>query len=169
MTGWRFWVCSVRAALQMWFGLANVELGKRIVELQASLGLAQDNPKTRLSDVPKDQFGRKPFVHPALEGLSNLSDNTKRDYLDRLRLAGLAKSYGLPQVMRWSPRMVSFLPLCVLLLVLTDARSPTNCATPDSTSFSPTRCTRLSAPWPWRRAAWMPTRWPRSEYWCRWG
>jgi hypothetical protein len=113
MTGWRFWVCSVRAALLMWVGLANVELGKRIVELQASLGLAQDNPKTRLSDVPKDQFGRKPFVHPALEGLSNLSDSTKRDYLDRLRLAGLAKSYGLPQVMRWSPRMVSFLPLCV--------------------------------------------------------
>jgi hypothetical protein len=121
MTGWRFWVCAPRYSWVWLFLGSNVELGKRIVELQASLGLAQDNPKTRLSDVPKDQFGRKPFVHPALEGLSNLSDSTKRDYLDRLRLAGLAKSYGLPQVMRWSPRMVSFLPLCVCVCVASRA------------------------------------------------
>ncbi|KAJ9640074.1 hypothetical protein H2199_006308 [Coniosporium tulheliwenetii] len=77
-------------------------LGKRIVELQTSLALlaAPKSPQPAWSD----EYGRKPFQHPALDGLANLTENAKRATLDKRRLANLAQTYGLDGVVRWKPK-----------------------------------------------------------------
>lgn len=61
--------------------------------------------------VAEDQFGRKPFVHPALDGLHNLSTKAKEDYISKMKLSMLARRYGLQHVVRWSPRKVDLSPL----------------------------------------------------------
>ncbi|KAL4967723.1 mitochondrial 54S ribosomal protein mL57 [Aspergillus stella-maris] len=78
-------------------------LGKRIVQLQASLALAQSPPSTSEPAVA-DQFGREPFTHPALEGLDNLNNNTKKYMTDKSKLAELAVQYELVKVIRWCPK-----------------------------------------------------------------
>ncbi|KAF9894877.1 hypothetical protein FE257_004498 [Aspergillus nanangensis] len=78
-------------------------LGKRIVQLQASLALAQ-SPETNAANTVADTFGREPFVHPALDGLPNLSPNTKNFLTSKSKLAELAQKYELEKVLRWSPR-----------------------------------------------------------------
>ncbi|RDI76741.1 hypothetical protein Vi05172_g13277 [Venturia inaequalis] len=78
-------------------------LGKRIVELQTSFLLVA---APRDPTVPKgpDQYGRTPFEHPALDGLTNISDRMKADILSKSRLAQLAREYKINRVMRWAPR-----------------------------------------------------------------
>lgn len=63
--------------------------------------------------TPEDPYGRKPFQHQALEGLSNLSTNTKSFLTSKTKLAELAQKYELQNVIRWSPRKVnlSFVPI----------------------------------------------------------
>ncbi|KAL4926041.1 mitochondrial 54S ribosomal protein mL57 [Aspergillus undulatus] len=82
-------------------------LGKRIVQLQASLALAQSPPNSTMNTSDPDQpdrYKREPFAHPALEGLDNLSDNTKKYMTDKSKLAELAVQYELVKVIRWCPR-----------------------------------------------------------------
>ena len=85
-------------------------LGKRIVQLQASLALAQNvsapGAKNAQSQAQNDQFGRVPFTHPALDGLNNLSAETKKVLTERSKLAELGQKYDLQKVIRWSPRKV---------------------------------------------------------------
>ncbi|KAJ5562465.1 hypothetical protein N7535_003081 [Penicillium sp. DV-2018c] len=90
-------------------------LGKRIVQLQASLALAQGAP--RAGPAP-DKFGRVPFTHPALDGLHNLSSEKKRILTERQKLAELADKYDLQKVLRWSPRMPNDLRASGVQLVL---------------------------------------------------
>ncbi|KAJ5182571.1 hypothetical protein N7492_000187 [Penicillium capsulatum] len=78
-------------------------LGKRIVQVQASLALVQ-NPSTASTTPTKDDFGRTPFTHPALDGLKNLSGATKGALTDRTKLAELAQRYKLLEVLRWAPK-----------------------------------------------------------------
>ncbi|OJJ06980.1 hypothetical protein ASPVEDRAFT_65518 [Aspergillus versicolor CBS 583.65] len=78
-------------------------LGKRIVQLQASLALAQSPPGT-FGTVTPDPYGREPFSHPALKGLDNLTSNTKKFMTDKSKLAEIARQYELEGVLRWSPR-----------------------------------------------------------------
>lgn len=75
------------------------------MQLQASLALVQ-NPATASAPVKKDQHGRMPFAHPALDGLKNLSSSTKSFLTDRAKLAELAQKYEMQKVLRWSPRKV---------------------------------------------------------------
>lgn len=60
--------------------------------------------------VPKgpDEYERLPFEHPALDGLTNLSERMKIEVLSKSRLAQLARSYNVDRVMRWKPRNVRF-------------------------------------------------------------
>lgn len=45
------------------------------------------------------------YVHPALEGLENITPFAKSTVLDKTRLAELAvRKYGLEKVVRWKPR-----------------------------------------------------------------
>ncbi|KAL4787845.1 ribonuclease-III-like-domain-containing protein [Aspergillus varians] len=78
-------------------------LGKRIVQLQASLALAQ-SPRSTSGPVASDPYGRQPFRHAALEGLDNLSPNTKKFLTDKSKLAEVAQQYELQNVLRWCPR-----------------------------------------------------------------
>ncbi|PYH48835.1 mitochondrial 54S ribosomal protein mL57 [Aspergillus saccharolyticus JOP 1030-1] len=90
-------------------------LGKRIVKLQASLALVQSpapSPPTR------DSYGRKPFEHPDLEGLANLSYNTKNFMTHKDKMATLAQKYELEKVLRWSPRLPLDLKASGLELIL---------------------------------------------------
>jgi large subunit ribosomal protein L15 len=81
--------------------------GRRIVELQTSQALI-NSPQEELSTV--DQFGRKPFQHPALAGLQGLSDEAETKVLDKARLAQIAQQYGLDRVTRWKPKRVREFP-----------------------------------------------------------
>lgn len=75
------------------------------MQLQASLALVQ-NPETANAPVEKDQYGRVPFAHPALDGLKNLSSERKSFLTDRRKLAELAQKYDMQKVVRWQPRNV---------------------------------------------------------------
>ncbi|RAL12773.1 mitochondrial 54S ribosomal protein mL57 [Aspergillus homomorphus CBS 101889] len=89
-------------------------LGKRIVKLQASLALVGHSA----APPSRDAFGRKPFRHPALEGLNNLSFNTKNFMTHKSKLADLAQKYQLQKVLRWAPRMPLNLESSGLELIL---------------------------------------------------
>lgn len=82
--------------------------GKRIVDLQTSLALLNAPKHAQQSQITgtPDTYGRVAFQHPALEGLDNLTEQTKEGILDKRRLAGLADQYGLRRVIRWKPRKV---------------------------------------------------------------
>ncbi|KAL1991916.1 hypothetical protein VTN49DRAFT_5224 [Thermomyces lanuginosus] len=92
-------------------------LGKRIVQLQVSLALVQ-NAGNYKRKIPSDPYGRQPFEHPALEGLENLTDNTKNYITSKNKLSDLAQRYNLQTVLRWSPRMPDDLTASGLDVVL---------------------------------------------------
>ncbi|KAJ5104739.1 hypothetical protein NUU61_002086, partial [Penicillium alfredii] len=94
-------------------------LGKRIVQLQTSLALVQR--ETPSAPVTKDEYGRVPFVHPALNGLKNLSSDTKGFITDRSKLADLAQKYQMQNVIRWNPAKPDNLYRSGLELVLANA------------------------------------------------
>ncbi|KAF1830814.1 hypothetical protein BDW02DRAFT_506678 [Decorospora gaudefroyi] len=84
-------------------------LGRRIVELQTSQALInspQENqwPRDANGKPQNDEFGRKPYLHPALNGLQGLSDEAEGLVLNRARLAPIAERYGLDKVTRWVPK-----------------------------------------------------------------
>ncbi|KAL8727562.1 MAG: hypothetical protein Q9166_005968 [cf. Caloplaca sp. 2 TL-2023] len=80
-------------------------LGKRVVELQASLHMLAASATT--PEPPRvDELGREPFKHPALEGLAGLTQQRKQAVLDKKRTAQLAGKYGLTSVLRWKPKLV---------------------------------------------------------------
>ncbi|KAL6173613.1 hypothetical protein ACJQWK_01153 [Exserohilum turcicum] len=86
-------------------------LGRRIVELQTSQALInspQESQWPRDSNgVPmSDEFGRKPYLHPALTGLQGLTEEAENMVLSKSRLAPIAERYGLDKVTRWKPRRV---------------------------------------------------------------
>ncbi|KAJ6107152.1 hypothetical protein N7523_008475 [Penicillium sp. IBT 18751x] len=93
-------------------------LGKRIVQLQASLALVQDPATANASAAAEDEHGRVPFSHPALDGLKNLSASTKSFLTDRAKLAELAQKYEMQKVLRWSPRKPENLQASGIELVL---------------------------------------------------
>ncbi|KAI4650463.1 hypothetical protein J4E93_002819 [Alternaria ventricosa] len=84
-------------------------LGRRIVELQTTQALInspQENQWPRdPSGVPiSDEFGRKPYLHPALNGLQGLTDEAESLVLSKTRLAPIAERYRLDKVTRWTPK-----------------------------------------------------------------
>lgn len=93
----------------IWNCLLTERIGKRIVQLQASLALVQ-NPEAANVAVKTDSHGRTPFSHPALDGLRSLSPETKSFLTDRSKLAELAQKYELQNVLRWTPRKVRYCP-----------------------------------------------------------
>ncbi|CBY01679.1 hypothetical protein LEMA_P004660.1 [Plenodomus lingam JN3] len=75
-------------------------LGRRIVELQTAQALIKSPQETQWprdsNDIPMpDEFGRKPYLHPALNGLQGLTDEAESVVLSQKRLSQLAERYGL--------------------------------------------------------------------------
>jgi large subunit ribosomal protein L15 len=81
-------------------------VGKRIVDLQTSMALVA-SPESPFKEQNPDGYGRVPFQHPQLSGLSNLSEATKAEVLSKQRMAQLAGKYGITGVLRWKPKKVS--------------------------------------------------------------
>ncbi|CAN9211445.1 unnamed protein product [Alternaria sp. RS040] len=84
-------------------------LGRRIVELQTSQALInspQEHQWPRDSNgVPvNDEYGRKPYLHPALDGLQGLTDEAESLVLSKSRLSSIAERYRLDKVTRWTPK-----------------------------------------------------------------
>lgn len=150
----------------------NISLGKRIVQLQASLALVQNPENAPTTNPPKDKYGREPFVHPALQGLNNLSLNTKSFLTDRAKVAELAQKYDMPRVLRWNPRDVSLPPtlenwlsglVIGFLLTIFHCSPPTSMRRASISSLH-TPCMRSSGQSRWRRADSSPTSCPRRGY-----
>ncbi|KAL9598630.1 MAG: hypothetical protein Q9219_004375 [cf. Caloplaca sp. 3 TL-2023] len=95
-------------------------LGKRIVDLQASLHLIAGSAVTPEHTLP-DRWGREPFKHSALEGLAGLTQERKQTVLDKERMAELARLYGLTRVLRWKPKLPDNLKGSGVEVVLTQA------------------------------------------------
>ena len=75
------------------------------VELQASLALIHGMTGLRARQEP-DAYGREPFRHVALDGLSALTEENKRIALNPKKIAALGNRCGLQGVLRWKPRTV---------------------------------------------------------------
>ncbi|CAE7186777.1 hypothetical protein CFE70_006502 [Pyrenophora teres f. teres 0-1] len=83
-------------------------LGRRIVELQTSQALISAPqeyqwPRDAMGKPKPDEFGRKPYLHPALNGLQGLTNEAESLILSKSRLAPIAEQYGLDKVTRWKP------------------------------------------------------------------
>jgi large subunit ribosomal protein L15 len=81
------------------------------VELQTSQALINSPQQTEWPRDSKgvpltDEFGRRPYIHPALNGLQGLTDEAEGLVLSKSRLAPIAERYGLDKVTRWTPRRV---------------------------------------------------------------
>ncbi|KAL6243555.1 hypothetical protein RBB50_009548 [Rhinocladiella similis] len=79
--------------------------GKRIVELQCSLGLLSVSDATAfLKGKDQDTHGREPFRHPAIETVECLLGGAHQYFTHHKALSNLATQYGLPEVVRWHPK-----------------------------------------------------------------
>ena len=81
-------------------------LGRKIVNLQLSLALVGGS-KPRRGLKKADEFGRIPPDQEVLGGAQNLTTIQNGQYLMHSKLGALAKKYGMVDVTRWKPRMVS--------------------------------------------------------------
>jgi large subunit ribosomal protein L15 len=84
-------------------------LGRRIVELQTTEALINSPQQHQWPKDPKgvpinDEYGRKPYLHPALDGLQGLTDEAESLVLSKSRLAPIAERYHLHKVTRWTPK-----------------------------------------------------------------
>ncbi|KAF2871318.1 ribonuclease-III-like-domain-containing protein [Massariosphaeria phaeospora] len=75
-------------------------LGRRIVSLQTSHALLSSQ---HVQPQP-DEYGRTPYLHPALNGLPGLSHEAKDAVLDKAQLSTIAERYNLDRVTRWKPK-----------------------------------------------------------------
>ncbi|KAL8932713.1 MAG: hypothetical protein Q9216_006716, partial [Gyalolechia sp. 2 TL-2023] len=76
-------------------------LGKRIVELQASLHMIAASAAAPEPPAP-DPWGRQSYDEP--KGLAGLTLQRKTEILNKQRTAKLASKYGLSNVLRWKPK-----------------------------------------------------------------
>jgi len=63
---------------------------------------------TTTQSKPDKTDDRVPFTHPALEGLTNLTDAPIAEILTKYRLGAIATKAGMRDILRWQPRLVSF-------------------------------------------------------------
>lgn len=110
MTDWHIWVRKENAGGDA-VRVLTVDSGRRIIELQTSQALInspQKNqwPRDSQNRPMPDEFGRRPFLHPALSGLQGLTDEAEAAMLSKERLAQIGERYGLDKVTRWTPKNV---------------------------------------------------------------
>ena len=82
-----------------------VGLGKRIVDLQTSLGLLHRKDGTFVG--PPDQYEREPFRHPVVDLLPRLTERARSQVANTSRIAYLGRRSDIHKVLRWKPKMVS--------------------------------------------------------------
>ena len=85
--------------------LTKLLLGRMILALESTRSIVT-TPILDQKDI-EDSHGREPFRHPAISNVDKLSYRQPSDTLDRDRITQLAIEVGLPEVVRWKPRLVS--------------------------------------------------------------
>ena len=80
--------------------------GRRILNFQTNLALLPSPTATKTQSLPDPSDERVPFTHPALDGLANLSDVPLGEILTKERVANLATTIGMREIVRWKPRVV---------------------------------------------------------------
>jgi large subunit ribosomal protein L15 len=84
----------------------TITQGRRIIELQASLGLLNISDPSHKLEGTEDPYGRTPFSDPALDGVESLTSGTRTWLTYHRQLSKIAGDYGIPAVMRWVPKNV---------------------------------------------------------------
>lgn len=79
--------------------------GKHILELQTSLGMISTSTSAHPKNMD-DPYGRVPFSHPATESVETLIGRTRTWFTYHKQLSNLSVRYGIPDVVRWQPRLV---------------------------------------------------------------
>ncbi|KAG4421721.1 hypothetical protein IFR04_005097 [Cadophora malorum] len=93
--------------------------GRRILNLQTNIALLQSPTANQTQSLADPSDDRLHFVHPALEGLPNLTDVPISEILTKDRLGPLATQMGMREIMRWTPRNVQKLESSGIDVVLT--------------------------------------------------
>jgi len=82
-------------------------LGKRLCDMQCDLALLEQQDPLNTKAFNRRKPSSKQYLHPAMKGVHNVSEFARNNTLDKVRLASLARQYGLDGVVRWVPRNVS--------------------------------------------------------------
>ncbi|PVH79596.1 hypothetical protein DL98DRAFT_516024 [Cadophora sp. DSE1049] len=93
--------------------------GRRILNLQTNIALLQSPTANQTQSLADPSDDRLHFVHPALDGLPNLTDVPISEILTKDRLGPLATQMGMREIMRWTPRNVQKLESSGIDVVLT--------------------------------------------------
>ncbi|KAL2142984.1 hypothetical protein VTI28DRAFT_443 [Corynascus sepedonium] len=91
--------------------------GRLIVSLETTRHIMV-TPASAREPPAQDSFGREPFQHSALANVDKLSSRQPLDVVSKDKLAKLAIEVGLPEVVRWKPRMPENLEASGLTVVL---------------------------------------------------
>lgn len=91
--------------------------GRQIFALEATRSILA-SPVSDAKATP-DSYGREPFEHPSLEMVDKLGARQPQDLIGKQQLARLAAEVGLPEVMRWKPRLPENLDASGIEVVLT--------------------------------------------------
>lgn len=83
--------------------------GRRIVELQTSLGMLTAADAADYVKETPDPYGRQPFFHPATQKVEVLNGGGKAFFLHHKQMSVVAETYDLPGVVRWQPKNVSYM------------------------------------------------------------
>lgn len=81
-------------------------LGKRLCDMQCDLALLEQQDPLNTKAFNRRKPSSKQYLHPAMKGVHNVSEFARNNTLDKVRLASLARQYGLDGVVRWVPRNV---------------------------------------------------------------
>jgi len=82
-------------------------LGRQILALEATRSILVTPVESLPAAQNLDKYGRVPFKHPALTNVDKLNVKQPQDIIHKDKLSKLAREIGLPQVIRWKPRLVS--------------------------------------------------------------
>lgn len=90
--------------------------GRQIIALEATRSILTTN--ILRGSLTPDPHNRVPFEHPALANVDKLSLRQPQDIIRKEKLAKLAVDIGLPEVIRWKPRLPENLDGSGLTVVL---------------------------------------------------
>ncbi|KXX75563.1 Ribonuclease 3 [Madurella mycetomatis] len=96
--------------------------GRQILALEATRSILVSPVQAgQAEQTIEDPFGREPFQHPALANVDKLNTRLPQDIAQKEKLAKLAIDIGLPEVIRWKPRLPENLQGSGLTVVLNTA------------------------------------------------
>lgn len=94
-------------------------LGRRILNHQTNIALLSSPIATQTQSLQDPAEERKPFRHPAVDKLQNITDAPIEEILNKRRVAGLGTQCGMRDILRWVPRNLKNLDSSGIDVVIT--------------------------------------------------